>query len=114
MSASASTWRGASWWRGSACGASGRARVCAASIAGQAASRPEEYVGRVVRGELKDPTLSFQMREGFDVVAVVHRYLRNDPESEGYAAIIEWLNPEVARPEDAEGRDPRYFRPQPS
>ncbi|MEO8195499.1 MAG: GNAT family N-acetyltransferase [Thermoanaerobaculia bacterium] len=71
---------------------------------------PEVYVGRVVRGEIKDPTLSFQLREGFDVLAVVHGYLRNDPESLGYAAIIEWLNPQVARPEDVLGRDPRYHR----
>ena len=71
---------------------------------------PEQYVQRVVRGELRDPTLSFQLREGFEVVAVVHGYLRNDPESSGYAAVIEWLNPEVARPGDAAGRDPRFRR----
>lgn len=73
---------------------------------------PERYVERIVRGELRDPTLSFQLREGFDVVAVVHGYLRNDPESLGYAAVIEWLNPEVARPEDSAGRDPRFRRPE--
>jgi len=72
---------------------------------------PEDYVGGVVRGEIQDPTLTFQLREGFDVLAVVHAYLRNDPESLGYAAIIEWLNPEVAGPENSNGRDPRYRRP---
>jgi ribosomal protein S18 acetylase RimI-like enzyme len=72
---------------------------------------PEAYVERVVRGELKDPTLSFQLREGFDIIAVVHGYLRNDPESLGYAAVIEWLNPAVALPADAAGRDPRFRRP---
>jgi len=61
---------------------------------------PEEYVAAVVRGELRDPTLSFQLREGFEVLAVVNSYLRNDPESLGYAAIIEWLNPDFARPPD--------------
>jgi GNAT superfamily N-acetyltransferase len=75
---------------------------------------PEQYVERVVRGELRDATLSFQLREGFDVVAVVPGYLRNDPESLGYAAVIEWLNPEVARPEDSTGRDPRFRRPEPA
>lgn len=73
--------------------------------------RPEEYVERVVRGELRDPTLSFQLREGFEVLAVVGGYLRNDAESLGYAAIIEWLNPEVARPEDTAGRSARFQRP---
>lgn len=72
---------------------------------------PEQYAQAVVRGELRDPTLSFQLREGFDVLAVVHSYLHDDPESLGYAAVIEWLNPEVAKPEDAAGRDPRYRRP---
>jgi GNAT superfamily N-acetyltransferase len=57
---------------------------------------PEDYVRAVARGELSDPTLSFQLHEGFFVLAVVHSYLRNDPESAGYAAVIEWLNPEFA------------------
>ncbi len=51
----------------------------------------EEYVSKVVAGELKDPTLSFQLREGFHVLGVVANYLANDPESLGYAAVIEWL-----------------------
>lgn len=72
---------------------------------------PEAYVEQVVAGRLRDATLSFQLREGFDVVAVVRGYLRNDPESLGYAAVIEWLNPAVARPEDTAGRDPHYRRP---
>jgi GNAT superfamily N-acetyltransferase len=56
---------------------------------------PEQYVEKVVSGELRDPTLSFQIREGFRPIAVVQGYLRNDPESLGYAAIIEWLNPDL-------------------
>ncbi len=73
---------------------------------------PEGYVQAVVRGELQDPTLTFQLREGFDVLAVVQAYLRNDPESLGHAAIIEWLNPAVAAPESVAGRDPRFARPE--
>lgn len=57
-----------------------------------------EYVGRVERGELRDPTLSFQLKRGFRVLAVVSGYLRHDPESLGFAAVIEWLNP--AAPEN--------------
>lgn len=56
----------------------------------------EEYVRRVVRGSLRDPTLSFQLNRGFHVLAVVEHYLRHDPESLGWAAVIEWLNPQVA------------------
>lgn len=71
---------------------------------------PEEYVLAVVRGELGDPTLSFQLKQGFEVLAVVPHYLRHDPESLGYAAVIEWLNPKVALPEDYGKGDPRFRR----
>jgi hypothetical protein len=69
---------------------------------------PREYVVKVVRGELGDPTLSFQLRQGFHVLAVVEGYLTHDPESQGHAAVIEWINPRVARPEDWAGRDPSF------
>jgi GNAT superfamily N-acetyltransferase len=68
----------------------------------------EEYVMRVVRGMLKGPTLSFQLRHGFRVLAVVSHYLQHDPESLGNAAVIEWLNPGVASPEDWAIQDPRF------
>ncbi len=61
---------------------------------------PEDYVKRVVKGELTDPTLTFQIHRGFRVLDVVRGYLRDDPESRGYAAVIEWLNSAVATPTD--------------
>jgi ribosomal protein S18 acetylase RimI-like enzyme len=71
----------------------------------------EEYTIRVVRGELRDPTLSFQLRHGFRVLAVVEGYLRHDPESLGHAAVIEWLNAAVAGPEDFLHGDQRFALP---
>ncbi|MFQ5876216.1 MAG: GNAT family N-acetyltransferase [Acidobacteriota bacterium] len=68
----------------------------------------EEYAVRVIRGEFRDPTLSFQLHQGFRVLAIVSGYLRHDQESRGYAAVIEWLNPRVARPEDRADPDPRF------
>jgi GNAT superfamily N-acetyltransferase len=56
----------------------------------------EAYVAAVVRGALVDRTLTFQLRRGFRVLGVVANYLRHDPESLGYAAVIEWVNDEVA------------------
>ncbi len=56
----------------------------------------EEYVRRVARGSLRDPTLSFQLNRGFHVLAVVPGYLKYDAESLGWAAVIEWINPAVA------------------
>jgi hypothetical protein len=61
---------------------------------------PEEYTRRVVAGELSDPTLSFQLSQGFAVIGVARDYLRHDPQSLGHAAVIEWLNDEVATLED--------------
>lgn len=56
----------------------------------------KEYVRRVRRGELFDRTLSFQLKRGFRVAGIIHNYLRNDPDSLGHAALIEWLNRDAA------------------
>jgi predicted amidohydrolase/GNAT superfamily N-acetyltransferase len=57
----------------------------------------EEYVERVKAGEIRDLVLSYQLREGFHVRAIMPNYLV-DPNSCNYATFIEWLNPEyVAR-----------------
>lgn len=72
----------------------------------------EAYVIRVIRGDMTDPTLTFQLRQGFRVLAVAPGYLAHDPESQGHAAVIEWLNPDVARTEDYAAGDPRFRPPQ--
>jgi len=69
---------------------------------------PEDYVTEVARGRLHDSTLTFQLKQGLVILAVVSQYLHHDAESQGHAAVIEWLNPAVATPKDAEGRDPRF------
>ena len=51
----------------------------------------EQYVRGVVEGSLTDPTLSFQLRQGFRVMGVVPHYAREDQQSHGYAASIEWI-----------------------
>jgi GNAT superfamily N-acetyltransferase len=60
------------------------------------------YVERVIAKKLRDPTLSFQLRQGFRVVAVTEGYLPFDHESHGWAAVIEWRNPDFV--EAAPGR----------
>lgn len=69
----------------------------------------EDYVRKVVRGELGDPTLSFQLKQGFHVLAVVQNYLRHDAESLGWAAVIEWINKAIAKPEDYPSRDSPFI-----
>ena len=56
----------------------------------------DEYVERIVRGRMSDPTLSFQLRQGFRVLAVVPGYLPSDRDSLGWAAIIDWNNASYA------------------
>ncbi|MGJ8660942.1 MAG: GNAT family N-acetyltransferase [Bacteroidota bacterium] len=53
----------------------------------------QEYVARVQAGELHDPVLSFQLKEGFVVRAVMPNYIR-DKRSKDHASLIEWLNPD--------------------
>lgn len=68
----------------------------------------EQYVLRVMAGDLSDPTLSFQMKQGFVPLAVAADYLRHDPKSLGYAAVIDWLNPEVATAADFNARHTNF------
>ena len=52
----------------------------------------EEYASKVVRGELHDLVLSFQLKNGFRLIKVLPEYLF-DKESLNYASFIEWINP---------------------
>lgn len=72
---------------------------------------PEQSASEVAHGRLRDPTVTFQLDQGFVILAVVSSYLRHDPESLGHAAGIEWRNAEVATSADVAGRDPRFLPP---
>lgn len=54
----------------------------------------EEYVARVARGELIDPTLTAQLSNGFEVRGVLHNYL-HDALLGDDAALIVWENPDL-------------------
>lgn len=69
-----------------------------------------EYLLQVAQGQVFDPTISFQIKQGFHIMALVRGYLPNDPETLGWAVVIEWLNGEVARPEDQQRQRDRYGR----
>ena len=51
-----------------------------------------EYAEKVIRGELKDPVLSFELDNGFKFIKILPNYL-DDVRSLNYASFIEWLNP---------------------
>lgn len=52
-----------------------------------------EYVEKVAGGELYDPTLSFQLENGFEVRGVLENYIA-DEETDGWSALIVWENPD--------------------
>nr|WP_263323092.1 GNAT family N-acetyltransferase [Neobacillus sp. Marseille-Q6967] len=53
---------------------------------------PEEYLDAVVKGETRDPVISFLLRCGRVPIGLVKDYL-DDEESHNYAALMEWKNP---------------------
>jgi ribosomal protein S18 acetylase RimI-like enzyme len=53
---------------------------------------PEQYLEAVVKGELKDPVITFLLRCGRTPVQVVANYLE-DEESHNYGTLMEWKNP---------------------
>jgi GNAT superfamily N-acetyltransferase len=50
-----------------------------------------EYVEKVVAGELSDPTLTFQLANGFEVRGMLEGYLEDEAD-DGWAALIVWEN----------------------
>lgn len=73
---------------------------------------PEEYVEAVRGKRARDQVLSFQIRNGFEPVGVLHDYLPADRESNGYAVHLVWRNPQVANgPQQGDERRARPAEP---
>jgi GNAT superfamily N-acetyltransferase len=53
----------------------------------------DEYVSKVAAGELEDPTLTFQLANGFEVRGAIAGYMQ-DPAVDDYASFIVWHNPD--------------------
>ena len=54
---------------------------------------PADYVEAVKASRLRDPVLSFQLRQGFEIVGVLRNYMPEDLESGGHATQMFWRNP---------------------
>jgi len=50
------------------------------------------------------------LAQGFHVLAVENIYLHHDPESLGYAAVIERVNSDVAQPSDYAAISTKFLR----
>lgn len=59
-----------------------------------------EYVQGVVEGRLVDPVLTVHLKDGWSVVRPIQNYLQHDPESSGWSAVIQWVNPESTIPSE--------------
>lgn len=53
---------------------------------------PLEYAQKIIRGDLTDPVLSFELYNHFKFIKILPSYLE-DVRSMNYASFIEWLNP---------------------
>lgn len=53
-----------------------------------------DYVERVKTGEIYDPTLTFQLDNGFEIRGVLENYI-SDPAIDNWAALIVWTNPDT-------------------
>ena len=53
----------------------------------------EAYIKAVEEKRLRDTVLTFQLRNGFEVIGVLPGYLPEDRETMGYAAHLVWRNP---------------------
>ncbi len=52
----------------------------------------DQYVNNVIKGELKDPVITFLLKCGRTPVHLVKNYLE-DEESQNYGLLMEWKNP---------------------
>ncbi len=68
----------------------------------------EAYVQAVQDKKVRDPVLSFQLRNGFEVIGLLPGYLPMDKESEGYAVHLLWRNPSLP-PEAMEGAKKKSY-----
>lgn len=64
----------------------------------------DEYINKVKAGELYDPTLTFQLENGFEAPCALADYLK-DPAVDNWASLIVWHNPDYRS--DQDGRDNR-------
>ncbi len=75
----------------------------------------QAYVEAVTAGRVHDPTLSFQLRNGFQAIGALPAFLPGDHESLGWASHLVWRNPRIAphpvvREAAARGRLPDTVR----
>jgi hypothetical protein len=59
----------------------------------------ETYVDAVSAGELFDPTLSFQLSNGFEALGALADFV-HDETTDGWGSFIVWYNPDYTTPDE--------------
>ncbi|MET0067572.1 MAG: GNAT family N-acetyltransferase [Candidatus Thiodiazotropha sp.] len=72
----------------------------------------EDYLDEVRAKKKRDPVLSFQLHNGFEIIGVLANYLPEDRESLGYAVHLVWRNPKVDQ-SDQSAKEKNYGTRQP-
>lgn len=67
----------------------------------------ENYVEQIKQKKVRDPVLSFQLHNGFEVLGLIPNYLPVDFQSMGYAVHLVWRNPRVPQ-EQPSGKRKNY------
>jgi ribosomal protein S18 acetylase RimI-like enzyme len=57
-----------------------------------------DYVEAVCAGTQVDPVLTVHIKDGWQVVRPIQGYLQHDPDSAGWAVVIQWVNPACPPP----------------
>lgn len=68
----------------------------------------ENYIEQVISKRVRDSVLSFQLRNGFQVIGVLPNYLPIDAHSLGYGVHLVWHNPKISAAELAENKKKNY------
>jgi predicted amidohydrolase/ribosomal protein S18 acetylase RimI-like enzyme len=63
---------------------------------------PEKYLAALITKEVRDPTIGFQMKNGFLPLTLLKNYLSFDKDSEGYAVLMRKDNPQIESLSDSE------------
>ena len=56
----------------------------------------DDYIAQIRDKQQRDPVLSFQLRNGFEILGAIPHYLDADRESLGYGVHLVWRNPKVS------------------
>lgn len=67
----------------------------------------EQYVDQIVQRKQSDPVLSFQLRNGFEVIGIMKDYMDADRQSLGYGIHLAWRNPQ--EPSDREKKRAKHY-----